>query len=116
MRDGEFVETKPLDKFSLTASNEIGDLVERQTLIIKRDIRTSTLAQLYVALMVCELVEQCGILVRIIKTEDYLLNGLREEKHEDLTLLLAYSKQLCLLGDLIMDFELRVIFSGFDFS
>lgn len=88
---------KLMDAFNPAKLTEIAGLVERQNILINRHIRESTLAQLYSALEICDLVNQCEILAEIMKFADYHSNGLNEQKIKDLTLLLANLRQLSLM-------------------
>jgi hypothetical protein len=90
----EVVKTNQLHTFSVAACNEIADLIKTQNSLVDECIRTSPLTQLYSALKVWELATQCGILAEIIKSEKYFSDEPKEKKHEDLTLLLVYLRQL----------------------
>jgi hypothetical protein len=90
----EVVKTNQVDTFSLAACNEIADLIETQNSLVDECIRTSPLTQLYGALRVWELATQCRILAEIIKSEKYFSDEPKAKKHEDLTLLLVYLRQL----------------------
>ncbi|KAH8802776.1 hypothetical protein F5884DRAFT_803017 [Xylogone sp. PMI_703] len=79
------------------ACSNIAHLVEKQNLLINEHIRKSSLLQLDGALIICEIVAQCEILVEIINSGEYLANVRKEEKREDFTLLLAYQSK-CLLS------------------
>jgi hypothetical protein len=91
---GEGEEVGSTDSFCLAACNEIADLIETQNALVDECIRTSPLTQLHLALRIRNLVTQCGILAEIIKCEKYFSDEPKEKKHEDLTLLRYYLKQL----------------------
>jgi hypothetical protein len=90
----EVEKTNQADKLSLAAYSEIADLIETQISLIHECIRTSPLTQLYGALEVWELATYCDTLAKIIKSEKYFSDEPKEKKHEDLTLLLDYLRQL----------------------
>jgi hypothetical protein len=90
----EVEKTNQVDELSLAACHVIADLIETQNSLVHECIRTSPLTQLYGALRVWELATHCGTLAEIIKSEKYFSDEPKEEKYEDLTLLLVYLRQL----------------------
>jgi hypothetical protein len=90
----EVVKDNLVDTFNLAACNEIADLIETQNSLVDECIRIFPLTRLYGALRVWELATQCGILAKIIRSGENFLDAPKEEKYGDLTLLLAYLRQL----------------------